>query len=36
MEFAKFKIQGMTCDHCAQSISEMFQDKNGILINVTC
>jgi mercuric reductase len=31
MEFAKFKIQGMTCDHCAQGISKMFQDKNGII-----
>ena len=31
MEIAKFKIQGMTCDHCAQSISKMFQNKNGIV-----
>ena len=31
MEFAKFKIQGMTCDHCAQGISKLFQDKNGII-----
>ena len=31
MEFAKFKIQGMTCDHCAQGISKMFQDKYGII-----
>jgi len=31
MEFAKFEIQGMTCDHCAQGISKMFQDKYGII-----
>jgi mercuric reductase len=30
MKFIKFKIQGMTCDHCAQTISKKFQDKNGI------
>ena len=30
MKFVKFRIQGMTCDHCAQAISKKFQDKNGI------
>ena len=31
MKFAKFKIKGMTCDHCAKGISNKFQDKDGII-----
>ena len=30
MEFVKFKIEGMTCDHCAQAISKKFRGKKGI------
>lgn len=31
MEFIEFKIKGMTCDHCAQTIARKFEGKNGIL-----
>ena len=30
MEFVKFKIEGMTCNHCAQAISKKFRGKKGI------
>ncbi len=31
MEFVKFKIEGMTCDHCATGISKKFENKKGIV-----
>jgi mercuric reductase len=31
MKFAEFKIKGMTCDHCAQTIAGKFSGKEGIL-----
>ncbi len=31
MEFVKFKIEGMTCDHCAAGISKKFENKKGIV-----
>lgn len=30
MKFAEFKIKGMTCDHCAQTIAKKFSGKEGI------
>ncbi|MBS3777268.1 MAG: mercury(II) reductase [Bacteroidales bacterium] len=33
MEFAEFKIKGMTCDHCAQTIAKKFASKEGIVSN---
>lgn len=33
MKFAEFKIKGMTCDHCAQSIAKKFERKEGISSN---
>jgi mercuric reductase len=30
MKFAEFKITGMTCDHCAQTIAKKFDGKEGI------
>lgn len=31
MKFAEFKIKGMTCDHCAQTIAKKFEGKEGIV-----
>ncbi|WP_159518592.1 mercury(II) reductase [Sunxiuqinia indica] len=31
MKFAKFKIKGMTCDHCAQTIAKKFSGNEGII-----
>ncbi|MEX0983050.1 MAG: mercury(II) reductase [Bacteroidales bacterium] len=31
MEFTEFKIKGMTCDHCAQTIAKKFTGKEGIV-----
>lgn len=33
MKFAEFKIKGMTCDHCAQTIAKKFVRKEGISSN---
>lgn len=33
MKFAEFKIKGMTCDHCAQTIANFFLRKDGISSN---
>ena len=33
MEFAEFKIKGMTCDHCAQTIAKKFSGNEGIVSN---
>jgi len=30
MKIAEFKIKGMTCDHCAQSIDKTFEGKEGL------
>jgi mercuric reductase len=30
MKIAEFKIIGMTCDHCAQTISKRFENKEGV------
>lgn len=30
MEFTEFKIKGMTCDHCAQTIAKKFSGNEGI------
>lgn len=30
MKFTEFKIKGMTCDHCAQTIASQFEEKEGI------
>jgi mercuric reductase len=30
MKIAEFKIKGMTCDHCAQTISTKFDGKEGV------
>jgi len=31
MKFAEFKIKGMTCDHCAQTIAKKFSGNEGII-----
>jgi mercuric reductase len=31
MKFAEFKIKGMTCDHCAQTIAKKFSGNEGIV-----
>ena len=31
MKFAEFKIKGMTCDHCAQTIAKKFSGEKGII-----
>jgi len=31
MEIATFKIKGMTCDHCAQTVEKQFTGNEGIL-----
>ncbi|RCW38328.1 mercury(II) reductase [Marinilabilia salmonicolor] len=31
MKFVEFKIKGMTCDHCAQTIANQFKGKEGIV-----
>lgn len=31
MEFTEFKIKGMTCDHCAQTIAKKFSGNEGII-----
>ncbi len=31
MEIAAFKIKGMTCDHCAQSVEKQFAGNEGII-----
>lgn len=31
MKFVTYKIKGMTCDHCAQTISNKFAGKGGII-----
>ena len=31
MEFTEFKIKGMTCDHCEQTIAKKFSGKEGIV-----
>jgi mercuric reductase len=31
MVFVKFKIKGMTCDHCAQTIAKKFSGNEGII-----
>lgn len=31
MEFAEFKIKGMTCDHCAQTIAKKFSGNEAII-----
>ncbi len=33
MKFTEFKIKGMTCDHCAQTIAKQFDRKEGISSN---
>ncbi|MBW6481266.1 MAG: mercury(II) reductase [Bacteroidales bacterium] len=30
MKIVEFKIKGMTCDHCAQTIAKKFSEKDGI------
>ena len=34
MKFAEFKIKGMTCDHCAQTIAKKFVSNEGISSNI--
>lgn len=31
MKFAEFKIKGMTCDHCAQTIAKKLEGNSGIV-----
>lgn len=31
MKFTEFKIKGMTCDHCAQTIAKKFSGNEGII-----
>ncbi|WP_228491851.1 mercury(II) reductase [Prolixibacter sp. NT017] len=33
MKFTEFKIKGMTCDHCAQTIAKKFSGNEGIIAN---
>ena len=33
MEITTFKIEGMTCDHCATSIAKKFNDRQGVTQN---